>query len=195
MGRQQATSAPSTVASLPLNAIPGSHTTGFDTSGGAIFGGCSARRSPLPTGISSRRGNVEAVIIYDWDDTLMCSSALNAGQLSQQQAQQLEPLIEQALTQAMRLGDTYIVTNADELWVSESSRRFAPRVQPILSHLPIISARRKWEHAYPGNVFAWKREAFREVVGSRMGNGVSGLNLVALGDSPAEMEAAQTSTQ
>jgi hypothetical protein len=141
----------------------------------------------------------ETIIIWDWDDTLMCSSAINANQLLPQQAAQLEAVLEQVLSASMRLGETCIVTNADELWVLESTRRFCPRVLPMLSQFSTVSARRKYEHAYPGDVFAWKRETFREVLAKRkgaaqVGNAASSLNLVVLGDSPAEMEAAQTST-
>jgi len=142
----------------------------------------------------------ETIIIYDWDDTLMCSSAINANQLLPHQAAQLEAVLEQVLTGSMRLGETIIVTNADELWVLESTRRFCPRVLPLLSQISVISARRRYEHGYPGDVFAWKRETFREVLAKRKGapqvGGSTGssLNLIVLGDSPAEMEAAQTST-
>jgi len=142
----------------------------------------------------------ETIIIFDWDDTLMCSSAINANQLLSHQAAQLEAVLEQVLSASMQLGETCIVTNADELWVLESTRRFCPRVLPLLSQINVISARRKYERSCPGDVFAWKRETFREVLASRKGaaqfaGGVgSSLNLIVLGDSPAEMEAAQTST-
>merc|ERR1719468_597898 len=142
----------------------------------------------------------ETIIIFDWDDTLMCSSAINANQLLPHQAAQLEAVLEQVLTGSMRLGETCIVTNADELWVLESTRRFCPRLLPLLSQINVVSARRKYEHSYPGDVFAWKRETFREVLAKRKGaaqvsgSTASSLNLIVLGDSPAEMEAAQTST-
>jgi len=142
----------------------------------------------------------ETIIIFDWDDTLMCSSAINANQLFPHQAAQLEAVLEQVLSGSMRLGETCIVTNADELWVLESTRRYCPRVLPLLSQISVVSARRKYEHSYPGDVFAWKRETFREVLAKRKGaaqvggSAGSSLNLVVLGDSPAEMEAAQTST-
>lgn len=127
----------------------------------------------------------------------MCSSAINCREVVDRSTHQLELLLEQALLLAMRLGEVYIVTNADELWVLESTRQFAPRVLSLLSRIKIISARRKFEHAYPGDVFAWKREAFREVLASRrstMPGAVGGVNLIVLGDSMAEMEAAHTAT-
>lgn len=136
------------------------------------------------------RPALDTVIIWDWDDTLMCSTAINSGR---QVSPQLERCIEEALTFSMQLGETMIVTNADDMWVFESSRRFAPRVRSILHQISVHSARRKYEAKFPGDVFAWKRECFREILSHR-GNSGQGLNLVALGDSPAEMEAAQTCT-
>eukprot|EP00929_Paragymnodinium_shiwhaense_P110832 TRINITY_DN7811_c0_g1_i2.p1 TRINITY_DN7811_c0_g1~~TRINITY_DN7811_c0_g1_i2.p1 ORF type:complete len:431 (-),score=43.68 TRINITY_DN7811_c0_g1_i2:455-1747(-) len=132
------------------------------------------------------------LLIWDWDDTLMCSSAINSQQLMDWQVRQLGPLIEQALTLSMRLGDTYIVTNADEQWVQASTQRFAPSVAPLLSRIQVLSARRRWEHLCPGDMFAWKRETFKEVLANR--NTANGLNLIALGDSQSEMEASHTST-
>lgn len=139
----------------------------------------------------------DSFIIWDWDDTLMCSSAINANQLSAMQIQQLEPLLEQVLVLSMRLGESIIITNADEMWVLESTRRYAPRVMPTLAQLRVVSARRMHERTYPGDIFAWKREAFREVISARessRGALSQPLNLVVIGDSPAEIEAAQTST-
>mmetsp|Transcript_96643 Transcript_96643/g.171875 ORF Transcript_96643/g.171875 Transcript_96643/m.171875 type:complete len:391 (+) Transcript_96643:33-1205(+) len=137
----------------------------------------------------------DALMIWDWDDTLMCSSAINANQFPPHQYSQLENIVEQVLVKSMTLGETHIVTNADELWVLESTRRFLPRVLPLLSQMPVMSARRKYEASCPGDVFAWKREAFREVIGARQASSVAGgTNLIVLGDSLAEMEAARTST-
>jgi len=149
-------------------------------------------RQTWPTRQSTpARALQDPVILWDWDDTLMCSTAINANMLYQHQAQQLDALLEQVLTLSMRLGDTSIITNADELWVYESSRRFAPRILPLLSRMVVMSARRKYERSWPNDIFAWKREAFREVLTCRRRGG---LNLVVLGDSPAEMEAASSST-
>jgi len=132
----------------------------------------------------------DTLIIWDWDDTLMCSTAINSKTLQPGHAPQLEALLEEALRASMALGETLIVTNADDLWVFESTRRFAPHAMPLLSQLPIISARRRQEMNFPRDVFAWKRETFREIFSSRPN--AQGLNLVVLGDSPAEIEAAQT---
>mmetsp|Transcript_48815 Transcript_48815/g.114023 ORF Transcript_48815/g.114023 Transcript_48815/m.114023 type:complete len:396 (+) Transcript_48815:52-1239(+) len=148
---------------------------------------------PLP---GSFPGKPFPLLIFDWDDTLMCSSAINANDFLPHQYGQLESLVEQVLLTALRLGETCIVTNADELWVTESSRRYIPRVLPILSRMPVVSARRRFERAWPGDVFAWKREAFRQVLSSWQANALAsgGIHLIVLGDSIVEMEAAHTSS-
>mmetsp|Transcript_28764 Transcript_28764/g.52416 ORF Transcript_28764/g.52416 Transcript_28764/m.52416 type:complete len:429 (-) Transcript_28764:187-1473(-) len=150
----------------------------------ALAGNLKAAAAPQPQ---------DTVLIWDWDDTLMCSTAINTGQVGQYQVPQLDSLLEQVLSLSLRLGETIIVTNADELWVSSSGRQYAPHAAPLVTGIRVVSARRKYEHLFPGDPFAWKREAFREVLASRR-NGLYGLNLVVLGDSPAEMEAAQSST-
>eukprot|EP00927_Polykrikos_kofoidii_P028406 TRINITY_DN24813_c0_g1_i2.p1 TRINITY_DN24813_c0_g1~~TRINITY_DN24813_c0_g1_i2.p1 ORF type:complete len:469 (+),score=89.49 TRINITY_DN24813_c0_g1_i2:164-1570(+) len=159
---------------------------------GNSSGGCASTIN----GNSVNSGMQENVLLWDWDDTLMASSAINASQFPPQQAQQLEAIVEQVLQQSLRLGDTYIVTNADEQWVAQSSIRFVPRVMQLLSQIPILSARKKWEPRCPGDVFAWKRETFKEIFHSRglSQSGGMGMNLTVLGDSPSEMEAAQTAT-
>jgi len=148
----------------------------------------------------------DTLIIFDWDDTLLCSTAINTAQWSAIQLQQLERTVEGVLNLSMRLGDTMIVTNGNGTWVHDSSRRFLPRLAPLLARMEVISARAQFEDAYPGDPFAWKRAAFQKILEERQcKNGGSpyadrvhledGLNLVVIGDSPAEMEAAQTAVK
>lgn len=136
----------------------------------------------------------DTLIIFDWDDTLLCSSAVNVQQCDQGQLQQLEIAVEAVLNVAVNLGDTCIVTNGIKSWVQESSRCYLPKVVPLLSRLSIKSARDSYEQSFPGDPFAWKKAAFAEILASRRGNaGLSpgGVNLIVLGDSLAEIEAAQ----
>lgn len=138
----------------------------------------------------------DTLIIWDWDDTIMCSTAINANQVSQYQLPQFERLVEEILLLSSQLGESVVVTNADALWVEASTRQFAPRALPRLQQMPVLSARRKYEHVNPHDSFFWKRETFRDVLGSRRRTGSSGgLNLTVIGDSSAEMEAARTSSQ
>jgi len=133
-------------------------------------------------------GGMDTLIIFDWDDTLLCSSSL--GIVQQPQLEELAGLVQDALEQAMCLGTTMIVTNAQPTWVTESASRFIPALLPVLGRLPIISAREQQEHLHPGDYFAWKREAFRDIFKERV-YGAGALNLVVLGDSPAEIQAAE----
>ena len=88
----------------------------------------------------------------------------------------------------MQYGRVYIITNAAEGWVEFSCNRFMPEVYPILSKIEIISARAKYESKFPGDVPKWKLYAFLETQ-SDLTNG-NMKNVVALGDSMMEMDAA-----
>mmetsp|Transcript_78654 Transcript_78654/g.244186 ORF Transcript_78654/g.244186 Transcript_78654/m.244186 type:complete len:216 (+) Transcript_78654:275-922(+) len=92
----------------------------------------------------------------------------------------------------MGLGETMIVTNGNATWVQDSTRRYLPGLEPTLERLRVVSARAAQEGLYPGNPFAWKRETFREILQRRLleDPDAGPLNLVVVGDSGAEMEAA-----
>jgi len=126
----------------------------------------------------------DTVIIFDWDDTLLCSSALAIARPGQ--LEELATLVEEVLTASMSLGVTLIVTNAHRLWVQDSAARFIPRMVPVLERLQIISARELHEETCPGDYFAWKRKAFCELLSEQ--HLLS--NLIVLGDSLAEIQAA-----
>lgn len=131
-------------------------------------------------------GVQDTVIIFDWDDTLLCSSSL--GSAKPAQLSELTLLVDEVLKAAMCLGLTLIVTNAHLSWVKDSASRFMSALLPTLERLPIVSARERHEHRHPGDCFAWKREAFREVLHERVHDS---LNLLVLGDSLAEIHAAE----
>lgn len=135
----------------------------------------------------------DTVIIFDWDDTLLCSSAVNVQQCDPGQLQQLEVAVETVLTTAMNLGDTMIVTNGQDKWVQDSSRCFLPKVMPLLNRLKkVMSARSAYEQNWPGDPYAWKKAAFADILSRRKGKmSFSGVNLIVLGDNLAEIEAAQ----
>mmetsp|Transcript_72489 Transcript_72489/g.199899 ORF Transcript_72489/g.199899 Transcript_72489/m.199899 type:complete len:322 (-) Transcript_72489:117-1082(-) len=139
----------------------------------------------------------DTLIIFDWDDTLLCSSAINAAQWSMPELQQLEQAVASVLLAAMELGETMIVTNGNGSWVHDSSHRFLPGLVPTLDRMTVMSARAMYEQMYPGDPFSWKRQAFRQILKSRRAQcpHADGVNLVVLGDSPAEMEAAHSATK
>jgi len=134
----------------------------------------------------------DTLIIFDWDDTLLCSSAINAGKCDTNLLYQLETVVGSVLELAMGLGETMIVTNGKSSWVENSAKRFLPGLMPILDGLTIMSARARYERSFPGDPLSWKCEAFQDIM---RGRGVKepneSVNLVVLGDSVAEMSAAQ----
>mmetsp|Transcript_95505 Transcript_95505/g.270196 ORF Transcript_95505/g.270196 Transcript_95505/m.270196 type:complete len:295 (+) Transcript_95505:97-981(+) len=128
----------------------------------------------------------DTLIIFDWDDTLLCSSAINMQQWSQLQLDVLCRTVETTLRAAMELGEVMIVTNGVDWWVEDSCRRFLPGLLPLLGRLHVKSARHDYEPLYPGDPFAWKRETFKDILKPRP----RATNLVVIGDSFSEIHAA-----
>lgn len=140
-------------------------------------------------------GAESTLIIFDWDDTLLCSSALDHSRWDMPELRQLERTVETILRTAMRLGETMIVTNGCGNWVQESSRAFLPGLVPTLESLAVLSARAMYEHAHPDDPASWKRRAFRRILKRKRADGYEGLNLVVLGDQSAEMQAVHSAAK
>jgi len=143
---------------------------------------------------SSRRRPADTLFIFDWDDTLLCSSALNTGRWTLGQLRQLERAAEAVLRAALALGETVIVTNGNETWVQDSMSRFLPGLAPMLDQIAVFSARATYENLYPGDPITWKRLAFKELLLGRQECNKSAscdVNLIAIGDSVAEIQAAR----
>jgi len=140
----------------------------------------------------------QTIIIYDWDDTLLCTSYLN--QLSDPQnttdpevldkLRKLETAVVSLLQQSSPLGTNYVITNAMKGWVEFSAAKWLPAVRPLLESFKIVSARSDYEELYPGNYHQWKERAFLQI--PQICGTDSITNLVVLGDSMVEMDAAKT---
>lgn len=137
----------------------------------------------------------QTVIIFDWDDTLLCTSFLN---LRLEREQTVPPTVERHLREianaarglleiALRLGHTFIITNAMHGWVEYSAAKWVPELLPMLQKVRVISARTKFEPQFPGEVSKWKIHAFLEV--QRQLDSQIITNLISLGDSNFEMDA------
>jgi len=135
----------------------------------------------------------QTVIIFDWDDTLLCTSFLNM-----RQEQQMPPAVERhvrgieaasirLLELSLKLGHTFIITNAMNGWVEYSAAKYIPDILPLLQKMRVISARGRYEAQYPGEVSKWKVAAFLEV--QRQLDSQIITNLISLGDSNFEMDA------
>ena len=87
-----------------------------------------------------------------------------------------------------------IVTNAEAGWVELSATRFMPGLMKTLKryNTEILSARSAYEPKYPGDIMSWKAHAFMERVSAKYDTpeALSKLNLVSVGDSISEREAA-----
>ena len=140
----------------------------------------------------------QSVIIFDWDDTLLCTSFLNPSGFAGNEKsitsavlaylKRLEESVVTLLTIAKKLGKTYIITNAAHGWVEYSSQMYMPRVHDILDDIKVISARDKYERYFPCNMNEWKIQAFMLTEEDLEESAVT--NLVVLGDSTIEMDAA-----
>ncbi len=138
------------------------------------------------------------LIIFDWDDTLLCTSFLTPNGIfledtkisekDMEKIKKLEISASNILKRAILKGDTYIITNAAPGWVEYSAGRFYPEVKKLLNKVTIVSARGEYEKKHPGDSRQWKILAFLEMLNKLDSNLVT--NLICLGDSIIEMEAA-----
>jgi len=138
---------------------------------------------------------VKTIIIFDWDDTLLCSTAINQSTAPLEERKRLEVAAMSALNAAMAIGETVIVTNGNATWVKDSCTKFLPGLLPTIAKVQVVSARAIFESRYPGDPFMWKRAAFKHLLAKeRQFAANECLNLVALGDQMPEIEAAHAVT-
>lgn len=138
------------------------------------------------------------MIIFDWDDTLLCTSYITPNGVFNENTvvsnedleklRRLEILVFEALSKSIDKGDTYIVTNAAPGWVEYSAKRFYPLVYKILYKVTIISARGLFERKFPLDSRKWKIETFLTLLNNIDVSLIT--NIICLGDSFIEMEAA-----
>ena len=119
----------------------------------------------------NRPKSSQTVTIFDWDDTLLCTSHLEMVQRQygaipaqvREQLSSLERIVQTLLRQASKMGKVFIITNASEGWVQHSSSLCMPGLAEDLPNVEIISARGAFEAAFPGDSHAWKMHAFLQV--------------------------------
>jgi len=130
------------------------------------------------------------LIIFDWDDTLLCTTALKAKECSLTRADLLA-LQEQLLSLfkvANCLGKVSIVTCSAPGWVEMSAKKWLPALLPSLEQIPIIYAKEKYSRSFPGDSLQWKLQSFRELYDPVAR---TARNVVVIGDSQDEMLAAK----
>jgi len=135
----------------------------------------------------------QTVIVFDWDDTLLCTSYLESQEddmlpsYVEQQMRSIQQAAGRLIERALQSGQTFIITNAMNGWVEYSAARWAPEFLPVLQKVKVISARSKYEPKFPGQVGKWKTEAFLEL--QRKLNSQIITSLISIGDSNFEMDA------
>jgi len=152
----------------------------------------------LASTIIGKKFKFNNIFIFDWDDTLFCTTYLYpCGYLdnnilslleNKEKIQNLETLVKKLLTLAVEKSDTYIITNSEPGWVEHSCKRFFPNVFCLLNKIKIISARGLYEKKYPNDFFTWKNKAFNDIIQNYEKNLPT--NILCLGDSEFEIKAA-----
>ena len=138
------------------------------------------------------------IFIYDWDDTLMCTSfvapagILNLDDLKpadKTNMKNLDQLVSTLLTKSMEHGNVFIITNAAYGWVEYSAKKLYPMTYNILKNIKIVSARGMFEKKLPGDYRQWKSKAFIETMKTSNINFYKTANIISFGDSIIELEA------
>ena len=146
---------------------------------------------------SQKEKTHNSLIIFDWDDTLLCTSFLTPKgvydenliltEKDKEKIAKLEFSVLRLLTIAVEKGDVYIITNAGVGWVEFSAEKYYPSILPLLQKITIISARGAYEAKFPNDSRRWKVEAFLDM--QKKFNSELVTNILCLGDSFIEIEA------
>ena len=146
----------------------------------------------------NKQKNHNSIIIFDWDDTLLCTTFLTPNGIfydnlkiektGLEKIARLESLVFNILNSSIEKGETFIITNAAPGWVEYSAKRFYPKVFSILPKITILSARGEFEKIHPGDSRQWKILTFRKLLNIFDTSLIT--NLICLVDSLIEMEAA-----
>lgn len=137
----------------------------------------------------------QSVIIFDWDDTLFCTTfltgalgALITTPAVEEVLRKISKAVQQLLEMSLRMGRTFIITNAESMWVEYTAANFLPDLVPTLQKVEVISARNRHQAEFPGDIGKWKPQAFLDV--QRRFDSDIITNLISIGDSEFEMDAA-----
>jgi len=137
------------------------------------------------SGIDKMCSPENTLIVFDWDDTLFPTSALDrAGQLKipvrvrpqlQTQLNSLAALCEKTLKYCEQFGRVMIITNSAPGWIDASCGQFMPTLLPKMKSLPTFAKPMSYHITFKLDVF--KRECARYS------------NIISIGDGIAERTA------
>ena len=134
------------------------------------------------------------ILVFDFDDTMFSTSALgdNFENLSNNEIslkrleESLLNIIEAAKSKNFSV---YIITNSTKSRVTYLIDKFYSHLAKCLSIIPIISGRDLFSSIFPGNLLRWKIFSFYKLL--NIYDKTKPLNLVSVGDSTLEFEAAE----
>jgi len=142
----------------------------------------------------------EALIFFDWDDTLFPTTALGAMDLLpgleepseaiSEQLQRLDAAVSATLSRAKARGHVVVVTNASHGWVEMSCSKYMPSTEASLQGVDIISARAAYEQHGLFQPTTWKCRAFADRI--ELDAALPKLqrhSIISIGDSIHEREA------
>lgn len=146
---------------------------------------------------SQKEKTHNSLIIFDWDDTLLCTSFLTPNgvydenlkltEKDKEKIAKLEFSVLRLLSLSLEKGDVYIITNAGPGWVEYSAEKYYPSICKLLKQIVIISARGEYESKFPNDSRMWKFQAFINMQKNFDSDLVT--NIICLGDSFIEMQA------
>ena len=140
---------------------------------------------------------INNIFIFDWDDTLFCTSVLSPNgyfdserEILPSQLKRIEKLeifVECILVKSIEKGDTYIISNSEAAWIKYSCEIFFPNVYKLLNKIKIISGRDLYEDKFPQDYKTWKIKAFNTILKNYSLNLPT--NIMTFGDSTYDIEA------
>mmetsp|Transcript_9294 Transcript_9294/g.20678 ORF Transcript_9294/g.20678 Transcript_9294/m.20678 type:complete len:234 (-) Transcript_9294:210-911(-) len=150
----------------------------------------SSEPDALPNRSASKPTFSNTLIIFDWDDTLLCSHALQHDPAVMADATGLASLgkeVQALLRLSSSLGALAIVTNSREGWVHSSAEAYLPMLLPSLKGVPVIYAKEEFSKDFSSSL-QWKFQTFLEL---QRCNADTITNVVVVGDSSDEIIAAR----
>jgi hypothetical protein len=140
---------------------------------------------------------INNIFIFDWDDTLFCTSVLSPNgyfdserEILPSQLKRIEKLeifVECILVKSLEKGDTYIISNSEAAWIKYSCEIFFPNVYKLLNKIKIISGRDLYEDKFPQDYKTWKIKAFNNILKNYSLNLPT--NIMTFGDSSYDIDA------
>ena len=150
--------------------------------------------------LKNKKSNI--LFFFDWDDILMCTSAIfpiiNSNKLNintnkiKEKLKTLDEIVFNLLKKALEKGIVFLITNASPGWVEYSSSNFLPSTATILNKVKIINAKGLFSKYYPGDPTQWKIKAYKYAIEKNNINTRIISNIICFGDSIIDLEAIES---